>query len=584
MHIKSEDRILLKKIISLFKPLRKKITMVILCIIFSSGINMVFPLLSKKVMDDGIVAQNFFIVVKYTLITFLAIICDQIIGFIQTKYFTYINSIFQYDLNKKAFKHLLRLRIDYFNNTNFAETINNIGMDVGNIARISDRSTFFIISQLFRAIGGLIGLVLINWKLTLLVMVIIPAKYFTVNYLSKKRIQKFRKMMEYTSDFSSWYGDTIAGIKEIKLFGIDRLKIGQFIKKQRQIIVTNIQLTFIDKINEYSEGIISQIISGTLYIVGSYLLFRGGISLGGLFAFIAYTLYVISPISAIINIGYSFSNLFPSAKRLFSFLETEVENDYLSSSTERLNELDGNIRFENVSFFYKNGIEILKNANFTIYEGEKVAIIGDNGAGKSTILNLLMRLYEPASGSIKIGEVDIRKIKLRNYRKIFSIVSQDIFLFNATIEENIMLGASLSRDELCKVFEHTDIMDFIKNMPQESKTNVGRNGSKLSGGQKQKIAMARAIAKKSKILIFDEVTSSLDINSQSYINDLIKDKLPDKTVLIVSHNMNVIKHVDRILLVSNGNILEVKKDDEHILNGSYEKLFDLKTEKNKVAI
>ncbi len=534
---------------------------------------MLIPLLSKQIMDKGLLVENLSVVVRYSLLVFSIVLLEQAIGLLETKYYSYINSVFQYSLTKMAFKHLQKLKIQYFNNTNFSEIMSNVGIDVGNITRICDKGTFIILSQIFRIIGGLIGLLIIDWKLTFIVLLVVPVRYFTVKYLAKKRKAMFKEYMEYSRDFSSWYGDTISGIKEIKLWGIERIKTGEFIKKQRNIVKINIKLAFMDKFNEYSESIVFQGINCVLYILGAYIAFKNGLTIGGLFAFLTYSAYVIGPISAILNIGYNFSNVIPSAKRFFEFLDMETETNIDQKNSIRLNnkEVHGNIKFENVSFSYKDEEKILNNINLNINSGEKIAIIGANGSGKSTFIQLLLRFYKPQEGKILIDGININNIKLIDYRRLISVVSQDLYLFNTTIENNISIGTKYDEATISNAAAKSGAYDFIKDMPLKYKSEVGRNGSKLSGGQRQKIAMARAFARKSKILILDEATANYDAESEAYVNQILTTDFKDRTVIVISHKPNILSMVDKIWKVEGGsvkeyrNLTELKNNKEPVL-------------------
>ncbi len=466
-----------------------------------------------------------------------------------------------------AFKHIQKIKLQYFNNINFSEIMSNVAMDVGNISRICDKGTFIILSQIFRIIGGLIGLIMIDWRLTLVVLFVVPIRYFTVRFLAKKRKAMFNRFMEYNREYASWYGDAISGIKDIKLWGIDRIKTGEFIKKQRNIVKMNIKMAFLDKFNEYSEIIVFQGINCALYILGAYIAFRNGLTIGGLFAFLTYSTYVIAPISAILNIGYSFTNVIPSAKRFFQFLDMETEIDANQKDLLRIERKDisASIKFENVSFSYKEGEGILGNVNLSINYGEKIAIVGANGSGKSTLINLLLRFYKPQKGRILIDGININDIKLRDYRSLISVVNQDLYLFNTTIENNISIGIKNDSSIVNKAAIKSGAYDFIKDMPLKYKSEVGRDGSKLSGGQRQKIAMARAFARKSKILILDEATANYDAKSEAYVNQILTTDFIDSTVIVISHKPDILSKVDKIWFMNNGSInqFENYKDFEN---------------------
>ncbi|MCX7921766.1 MAG: ABC transporter ATP-binding protein/permease [Clostridia bacterium] len=558
-----QDIATLKKVLTLFVPYRKKIAVIMIIMLVSAGINLLIPQISKQMMDKGILEKNVLLVIQFSIATLCLTLLDQGLGMLETKYRAYINSLMSYELSKKAFKHTLKLKIKYFNNTNFAEVMSNINTDVSNIAKVSDRGTFFMITQVFRIIGGIVGLLLIDWKLTIIVLSIIPLRYKMVKYLAKKRRDMFEKYMEYNREFSSWYGDTISGVKEIKLWGIQNRKVGEFVRKQRGIIKINVGLNLMDKLNELSENIIFQVIISGLYILGVNMILKDSLTVGGLFAFLTYSVYVTAPVSAILNIGYNFSNIIPSAKRLFEFLEMECE--YSSSSIGKEirfehTDVNGNIKFDNVSFSYDNGKQLLKNINFEVKRGDKVAIIGTNGSGKSTLINLLLRFYTPQSGKILLDGIDISQTNLKDYRKLVSVVSQDLYLFNTTIKENI--GISAQKAEIYIAAKESTAHEFVKALPQQYDTVVGRNGANLSGGEKQKIALARALAKEARILVLDEATSNCDVESELHINELLNSKSFDKTVILVTHRLDILKGVDRVIILDNGGIYDIGTHDE----------------------
>ena len=569
MIIAKENRTLYIRIFKLLKPYLKKISIIFLCIFISAGINMLLPLISKQIMDNGLLEKNLTVVVKFSVITLSIILLEQAIGLIETKYYSYVYSIFQYSLTKAAFKHLQKLKLQYFNNINFSEIMSNVGMDVGNISRICDKGTIIILSQIFKIIGGLMGLLIIDWRLTLVVLFVVPIRYFTVKFMAKKREAMFNEYIEYNREYASWYGDVISGIKEIKLWGIDRIKTGEFIKKQRKIVKVNIRMAFLDKFNECSETIVFQGINCALYILGAYIAFKNGLTIGGLFAFLTYSTYVLAPISAILNIGYNFTNIIPSAKRFFEFLDMETEINANQKNLFRLanKDISASIKFEDVSFSYKEGESILDNVNISINHGEKIAIVGANGSGKSTLINLLLRFYKPKDGKIFIDGIDISDINIRDYRSLISVVSQDLYLFNTTIENNISIGIKNDSSIINEAAIKSGAYDFIRDMPLKYKSQVGRNGSKLSSGQRQKLAMARAFARKSKILILDEATANYDAQSEAYVNEILTTDFIDSTVIVISHKPDILSKVDKIWFVNNGSIKQFEnyKDFESII-------------------
>lgn len=556
MNIKKDDKEIINKIIQLFKPYKWKIILVITCIIISSALSLITPFINQKLIDEGLVMKNFNIITKYSIYTLMLIIIIQCLGIVETKYRSYIENILSYNLEKEAFKHTLKLKMDFFCSTNYAEIMSNLRTDINNISQIANQSTFYIVTSIFRIMVGIVGLIVIDWRLSILVMVVTPVRYFLVKYLAKKKKNIFEEMIENYEKYYRWYGDTIGGVKEIKIWGLESLKTGELIKQQRNIIRQNIKMAYLSKVNEISETVFTQIITTLIYIIGGYMIIGEMFTIGKLVAFITYSAYVTAPIFAIMNIGYSFASVIPSAKRYFNFMNMDNEISANNAKLERIekNNVLGNIEFRNVKFSYENSQSVLRNINFKIEAGEKVAIIGRNGSGKSTIINLILRFLTPSSGEILLDGKDINYIKLRDYRRLISIVSQDIYLFNDTIRKNIMLNFRRTDEDMYLATKKTGAYNFIEEMPKKYETVVGEKGSKLSGGERQKVAMARAFMRDSKILILDEATANYDIESECKVNNVIQESYKDKTVIIITHKPDILLKVDKIIVINDGQV------------------------------
>lgn len=581
MFISNEDKSIIMRILALFKPYKSKIAVILLTILASSGISMILPLITKRITDNGLIGKNFSIVVQMALFSVLLVLLDQVLGLLETKYRTYINSMMSYNLANSVFRHLLKVKVQFFNRTNPTQIINNIKMDVSNVSRVSDRSTFFIVMQIFRIIGGVIGLLLISWQLTIAVLCMIPAKIFIVKYIAKNRRKVFQQYMKNDMEYAAFLGDSVSGVKEIKAWGLDHIMEGQFVKKYRNIVKSNIQLSYMDKLNELSEILLINIVTNALYILGAYLIFNVNLTIGGLFAFITYSVYVTTPISGLLNLGYSFASILPSAKRLFELLDMEQERNITSEKPFELDfdAVKGCIEFENVAFSYEPGKPVLNGVSFRVKPGEKVALIGINGSGKSTVFSLLQRFYTPEHGRILLDGADISHIPLKSYRSLISVVSQSTYLFNTTIKENITLYSKMDEKAIRKASSQSQAHEFIQAMSNQYDSRVGMNGAQLSGGQRQKIAMARAMARNSRIMLLDEATSNYDMESEMLVNNFLKTNLENKTVIIISHRPETLKMADRILMLENGVIKDAGTHEElYKRNFTYREMLNTQTD------
>lgn len=360
-------------------------------------------------------------------------------------------------------------------------------------------------------------------------------------------------LIEGSSDFAQWFGESVGGMKEQRMFGLIPHKHQQFSSKQRRIVESERKLSLLDAWNIASESILIQLLMMFLYVVGANLIFRLQLTVGGIFAFVSYSAYVTTPVFAILNIGYMLAEVVPSAIRYYQFLdwaEEETSNSVTPASILTEPPFEDHIAFHNVSFSYTKDEPVLPHVSFRIARGEKVAIIGANGAGKSTLLDLIMRFSQPDQGIITYDGIDIQSYEIDVYRSQIALVSQQVYLFDTTIFGNIRIGTEVTNDAIEAIIAEVGLEELVQNSADDFP--IGSNGSRLSGGQRQKIAMARALIREAPLFILDEVTSNLDTAARLNVQQLLKTRLRDKTVIIVTHRSEILAHVDRVILLENG--------------------------------
>lgn len=549
-----------KKLLGLLKGYSKTIAVIIGCLLISTGLSLCIPLLNRQIMDEGFIGENKSLLIELTLILMAIYGINSIIDIIKEKKRVEISAKLQYFLSEQSFAHLMKMKMSYFNNTNYAELLNNINTDIGKMVMISDESIFFVVTQTFNMIGGLIGLFIIDYRMSILVIIFIPIKCIVMKYFAKKQKSIMEDFIRRNQEYAKWFGDTVEGIKEVKLFNIFDKKHNEFLIRQKGIIDKQKQMNMLSQWNIITDSIMVQLLSTVLYIVGGSLVFDLQLSVGSVFAFITYSSYVTGPISAILNIGYLLSGIIPSTKRYYEFMDLQEETE----SGKHLEPIFGELRLQNVSFSYEVGKPVLRAINLTFPKGSKTALMGRNGSGKTTIINLLTRVYNPVSGYILLNETDISEISLHKYRNMVSVVSQQIYLFNDTIRNNICLYQNVSDEVIRATCNESGLEDFLKEVSLDYV--VGQNGAMLSGGQKQKIALVRALVHDKPIIIFDEVTSNTDSYSEYQINNLLHTRLKNKTVIIITHKREILSEVDRIIMLRDGIVVKNENYDELIGN------------------
>lgn len=548
-----------KKLLYLLKNYKKVILLILLCLLISTGLNMCIPLLSKGIMDNGFIAGNRVMLIKQVIYSFIIFIVIAIIDVVKEKRRVEIAANIKYSLSERAFDHLMKIRTDYFSNKNYAEILNNIHMDIGNMTAIADDGMFFVVTQAFSMVGGIIGLFIIDYRMTFMVLLFIPTKAIIMKYFAKKRKMLMDDFIKENEEYASWFGNTVGGVREVKLFGILKEKNLEYSDRLLAVINKEKKMNMLNQWNNMTDNVMVHLLTSLVYILGANFVFKMELSVGSVFAFITYSAYVTGPISAILNIGYLLSGILPSTKRYYEFMSLEEERgavEYLKIPQM------GDIEFRDVSFAYQNDKLVLENINLLFPKGSKIALIGENGSGKSTIIDLLLCLYEPSAGQITLEGKNINELSLNEYRDMISVVSQEIYLFNDTIRRNICLYKQLDENKIIEACKDSGLADFINEVSLEYV--VGQNGTMLSGGQKQKIALARALLHDKPIVILDEVTSNTDAYSEQQINGLLNTRLKDKTVIVITHKKEILKEVDQVVVLKAGMIVDKGTYDELI--------------------
>lgn len=552
-------------VFALIKPYKKRIIIITLCMLAVACISMVNPIISRRIFDDGISKTDYRTVVVYSSILISLFFIEQLINFIQFMHYTYINAMIPYNLLRKAFSHSLKLKVSYYKDTNFTQVINNTYYDISKITTVFDSNVLYSLISVVKLVGGIIGLLLINWKLTLFILAVIPLKTVVVNFFTKQRRVIFKNLMKITEEYMWWLNETLNSVEIIKLWNLIKEKKRQFISQQRKILKINFKQKYLDQTGQIAQSSIDNIFYNLLYMFGAALIFRNEMTIGGMFSFIAYSSYVTNPISLLTFIRYQLAEAAPSFERYINFMQNETEYQDMENMISVNNNplFPQKISFDNVSLSYSKN-EALHSLSFDVKKGEKVAIIGNNGSGKTSLINLLLRFYEPTQGAIFMDDINISNIKMDEYRSLFSVMTQHPFMFNASIENNIDLTGKMTDDELQTVCTNANILSFTCDLPEGIETKIGYNGSKLSGGQRQKIALARTFGKKSAILLLDEATASFDSESEAIFNEYIKETCKYDFIIVITHRPSILSALDKIVYMENGYIKDIGTYDELI--------------------
>ena len=477
------------------------------------------------------------------------------------------------DLRTRTYDKLERMHIGYFHDKQTGDLMSRVVNDTRDFELLYAHMIPETITNLVTFIGVLTVLLLINWKLALITCAPIPLIFLSGIIFSKKVRPYFQKSQKKMGELSGKLQDNLSGIQEIQSFGREEYETGKVDEKNFEHIKAMLKALKISAIFHPSVEFISSL--GTVIVVafGGYLAWREGLEVEDVVAFLLYLGLFYAPVTGLANLLESMQQSMAGAERVLAVLDAPCEVVDKEGAVE-LKDVKGEIAFENVSFSYETGGEVLDNVSFKCEAGKMLAIVGPTGVGKTTLTRLISRFYEPVSGRILIDGHDINDVTIETLRKNISPVLQDTFLFNGTIAENIgYADPDADMDAIMEAAKAANIHKDIMEMPDGYDTLVGERGLRLSGGQKQRVAISRAILRKSPIIILDEATASVDVETEKQIQEAISGISGSRTIIAIAHRLSTIRNADLIIVIEDGKISERGTHEQLLkMGGSYARM------------
>lgn len=474
---------------------------------------------------------------------------------------SYFSSIYQqqmtFNVQTSLFDHVLRFPMTFIKSKQTGYLMSRVSDDVGMMQYLFSDAVTTIISNVFYLIFGVAILLSMNARLAVIIACVIPV-YVAVRYLFSDRIRALsRKEREYNSEVSRDMQEAISGVEVVKSYAMEKKEVGKIALKLKSVIKTRIARSVL-------MSFASSFMSGTMYALtvvvmffGAFDIQSGRMTIGDYVAFITYIMFLSNAVNMLYRTYLTFQPAFASMDRLKEMFDIASEFEWDNKSMKTLDHVNGHVRFDNVSFAYSESEPTLKNISFEVRPGETVALVGHSGAGKTTLVSLLLKLYVPQSGKITLDGVDLNELDHSWLRQQISIVSQDIFLFNDTIENNIKYGRpEASHEEVVRVAKKARIDKFIESLPNGYDTLIGERGTKLSVGQRQRISIARAFLKDTPLIILDEPTSAIDPETELHLKESLDELMKGRTTFIISHRMSLTDIANFIVVIEEGQIIE----------------------------
>ncbi|MBU3099408.1 ABC transporter ATP-binding protein/permease [Clostridium sp. DSM 17811] len=573
----------LKRLLGYLKPQRTNFILVFIFAIISTIFTIVGPKISAKAIDklvEGITNVNgvnidFTYIKNIILILIVLYLISTVFGFLQQYIMSGVAQKTVYNMRLEVEDKLSRLPLKFFDARTHGEILSRVTNDVDNISTTLQQSLTQLITSIVTIIGIIVMMLTISPIMTLVVILTLPL-YIGVTALVAKRSQKyFAAQQKEIGELNGHVEEMYTGHKIVKSFGHEKDSIEEFENINDKLYDAGWKAQFISGIIMPIMKFVGNIGYVVVCVVGGLLATQGKVTIGNIQAFIQYSNQFTQPIVQTANIANIIQSTVASAERIFELLD-EVEELEETSATKVIKLPKGEVKFEHVDFSYNSEKSLIKDMNIDVKRGHTIAIVGPTGAGKTTLVNLLMRFYEIDAGKISIDGVDIRDIKRGNLRNMFGMVLQDTWLFNGTIMENIAYGRVGSTDEeAMQAARAAHAHHFIKTLPDGYNTILNEEASNISQGQKQLLTIARAILANPTIMILDEATSSVDSRTEVYIQRAMTELMQNRTSFVIAHRLSTIKDAELILVMDKGSIIEMGNHNELIAkNGFYADLYN----------
>lgn len=566
---------MLKSFIHYYKPHWKLFVFDMVCALVAASCDLMYPVISRNIINTYIPDKNLRLILTWCVALLVIYLVQAVMQYFMQYQGHVVGVRMQADMRRDVFEHLQKLPFSYFDEHKTGVIMSRIVNDLMDISEFAHHGPEDLFISLVSVVGSFIILCTINIPLTLITFAVLP---FLILFVVKKRTAMtiaFRKNRIEIAEVNASLENSIAGVRVARAFTGEQEEAKKFDENNQRYVT----------VRERAYRVMAEFFSGTNFLTslmnvvvltgGGYCVYRGVINVGDMVAYMLFINMFVNPIKKLIQFVEMFQNAITGYTRFQELMNIEIEQE--APDAVDLKDVRGEITFDNVSFQYDEGKEVLSNISMTFPQGEMVAIVGPSGGGKTTLCHLIPRFYEITQGSICIDGQDIRKVTRRSLRSKIGIVQQDVFLFTGTIFDNIAYGKlGASREEVYEAAKKANIHDYIMSLPEGYDTFVGERGVKLSGGQKQRISIARVFLKNPPILILDEATSALDNVTENYIQDSLDELCKNRTTIVVAHRLSTIKNADEIIVMDRDGIQErgthtqlLEKD-----NGIYRELYE----------
>ena len=571
---------LIKRILSYLKPYWFQFVLVFAAILLSAVLGLLPSIITGRIVDEALMGKNMTLLIKLLIMAFVTLAGSQIISVLESYINAWISQRIIFDMKNQMFDHLQHMPHAFFTSEKQGDIITRMNSDISGVSSVISGTLTSIVSNIATVVTTLVALFTMSWKLAIVGVVVIPLLVIPTKSVGKTRWKILSESQAKNDEMNQLVNETlsVSGSLLVKLFTREEREYERFVDVNEEVTRLQLKEQRSGKWFRVIMGMFTQLAPLLIYFAGGWFIIAkadSSLTVGTITATVALVNRLYRPIESLLNIHVDFTRSLALFTRIFDYFD--MKNPIQSPENGLKPDVtNADIVYDHVAFSYDPEKPLLTDVNFTVPGGKMYAIVGPSGSGKSTVVNLIPRLYDVLGGSVKIAGVDVRDFNLKYLRQQIGVVTQDSYLFNGTIRENLLYAKEdATPEELEAACYIANLNDFISSQPEGMETMVGNRGLKLSGGEKQRLSIARVILKDPKILILDEATSALDSITENAIQEALEALMEGRTSIVIAHRLSTILKADRILVVKDGQIAESGTHEELLARGgTYRELYE----------
>ena len=570
------DRVLMQRLLAYLKPYWLEVALIVLLMIGYSASEILLPYLTQLGIDNHIQPGNLQGLETIAIYYVLVLVARFIFTYFEEYRMEMVGQKAMYDMRMSLFSHLQRLDVRFFDTNPVGRLMTRVMGDVEVLRELFTSGVITLFGNLFHIFGIMGAMLIYDWKLALITFTVLPIIFAATSVYQVYSRRAFRDQRKYLAQINAFLNENIVGMTTMQLFAREPRSWLQFDERNKQYLGANLRSIFYFSLFSPMIEVSGSLALAVIIWYGGGQILQDAMTIGVLFAFIQYSQRLFWPIRELSEKYTIFQNAMASSERIFDLMDTQP-TIVSPTPAKALDGLNGEIEFRNVWLAYNAENYVLRDVSFNVKAGEKVAIVGHTGSGKTSIINLLCRFYEVNKGQILIDGIDLREMELQDLRRAINIVQQNIFLFSGTIEKNITLNnPEISKEDAIAAAKEVHLDRYVQRMPNGYATEIREGGAGLSVGQKQLVAFARALASDPDILILDEATSSVDTETELLIQDALSRLMANRTSIVIAHRLSTIQNADKIIVMQRGEIREMGTHNELLQQrGIYYRLYQL---------